>query len=83
MDLLPEIGLPPLFRPPAESLLPVSLRNEVQSYISNRQPEAFPASLAGRMALSPTDALLCDARYNVPMLNAFVFHVGLTVRPPS
>ena len=80
VDLLPEITMTPLYRPPADSLIPASLRNEVQAYIATRQPASFPSSLARRMALSPTDTLLCDARYNVPMLNAFVFYVGLTVR---
>lgn len=79
VDLLPEITMTPLFRAPAESLIPGPLRSEVQTYIASRQPPSFPGTLARRMALSPTDALLCDARYNIPMLNAFVFHVGLTV----
>ncbi|KAK9805719.1 hypothetical protein WJX73_001907 [Symbiochloris irregularis] len=81
VDLLPEITMTPLYRPPSDSLLPASLRAEVQSYISTRQPPTFPSTLAARMALSPTDALLCEAKYNVPMLNAFVFYVGLTAIP--
>lgn len=83
VDLLPEITMTPLFRPPSDSLLPASLRAEVQSYITTRQPSTFPSTLAARMALSPTDALLCEAKYNVPLLNAFVFHVGLTVSHPQ
>ena len=81
VDLLPEIGMPPLYRPPPDNMLPASLRSEVQSYIATRQPEGFPATLARRMALSSTDASMCDLHYNVPMLNAFVFYVGLSVRP--
>lgn len=72
--------MPPLFRVPADALMPASLRQETQSYVASRQPEGLPASLARRMALNPTDAMLCDSRYNVPMLNAYIFYVGLTVR---
>lgn len=83
VDLLPEIGMPPLFRVPTDALMPASLRQETQSYVASRQPEGLPASLARRMALNPTDAMLCDSRYNVPMLNAYIFYVGLTAIPQT
>ena len=49
--------------------------------VARHQRGMSPARCAWRrMTLSPLDAMLCDARYNVPMLNAFVFYVGLSVR---
>ena len=80
VDLLAEIAVPPQFRPEAGALLPAGLRGEVDAYLAQRQPVTFLASLKQRLLLPQHEVLLCGTKYNVPLLNALVFYVGIRVR---
>ena len=80
MDLLAETAVPPQFRPDAGALLPGPLRAEVDAYLGARQPGAFLAGLKQRLLLPPQEVALCGTSYNVPLLNALVFYVGIKAR---
>jgi len=80
VDLLAEIAVPPRFRPGAEALLPPALRAEVDAYLAARQPAGFLAALRQRLLLPAHEVHLCGTKYNVPLLNALVFYVGVQVR---
>ncbi|KAK9843414.1 hypothetical protein WJX81_000935 [Elliptochloris bilobata] len=77
VDLLAEIAVPPRFRPGAEALLPPALRAEVDAYLGSRQPAGFLAALRQRLLLPVHEVHLCGTKYNVPLLNALVFYVGV------
>ena len=79
VDLLPEIGMAPRFRPEVTTLLGPALRTEVDAYLAHRQPPHFPGSLRSRLALPPHEVAICGTKYNVPLLNALVFYVGIQV----
>jgi len=80
VDLLAEIAVPPRFRPGAEALLPPALRAEVDAYLAARQPAGFLAALRQRLLLPAHEVHLCGTKYNVPLLNALVFYVGVQAR---
>ena len=73
--------MPPRFRPGAEALLPPALRAEVDAYLASRQPAGFLAALRQRLLLPAHEVHLCGTKYNVPLLNALVFYVGVQARP--
>lgn len=79
VDLLTEINQAPMFQAPTAAQLPPALAAEVQDWVAGLQPPGFPASLAARFLLPPAEATLTNQRYNVTLLNSFVFFVGLTV----
>ena len=55
-------------------------RSAVDSYFRARDPSGpFLSSLKGRIALSQQDSIMQGTRYNVPLLNALVFYVGIEV----
>ena len=83
VDLLAEIAVPPRFRPGAEALLPPALRAEVDAYLGSRQPAGFLAALRQRLLLPAHEVHLCGTKFNVPLLNALVFYVGVQARRPS
>ena len=70
-----------MFQPPSAQQLPMALVSEVQDWVASGQPSNFAASLAGRFLLPPAEAVLTNQRYNVTLLNSFVFFLGLLVRP--
>ena len=80
VDLLAEIAVPPQYRPDASALLPGPLRGEVDAYLAARQPVAFLAGLRQRLLLPQAEVQLHGTSYNVPLLNALVFYVGIKVR---
>ena len=53
---------------------------QVDSYMSQRLPASFLPSLQSRLVLPSSDVTLSGTRYNVPLLNALVFYVGIQVR---
>lgn len=53
---------------------------QVDSYMTQRSPAAFLSGLQARLVLPSTDVALSGTRYNVPLLNALVFYVGIQVR---
>ena len=54
-------------------------RAELDSYLKTRQPASFLHSLKQRLVLAPQDAIMHGTRYNVPLLNALAFYVGIQV----
>lgn len=77
VDLLPEIASPPRFVPAPDALLPAPLRAEVDAYLAAQGPPNFLMGLRSRLTLSPSDALVCGTKYNVPLINALAFYVGI------
>ena len=86
VDLLPEIKVPPNFRPPTSEMLPLGLAAEVDSYLATRQPASFLAGLKQRLTLSEHEyaasgyATGYGTKYNVELLNSLVFYVGIKVQ---
>lgn len=85
MDLLPEIKVPPQFRPPTSELLPLGLAAEVDSYLATRQPVTFLTGLKQRLMLPEHEYINSGygTKYNVELLNSLVFYVGIKVTPWS
>jgi hypothetical protein len=55
-------------------------RTAVDGYLRARDPSGpFLASLRGRISLSQQESIMQGTRYNVPLLNALVFYVGIEV----
>lgn len=81
MDLLPEIKVPPHFRPPTSELLPLGLAAEVDSYLATRQPATFLTGLKQRLMLPEHEYINSGygTKYNVELLNSLVFYVGIRV----
>ncbi len=79
VDLLPEIASPPRYAPAPDALLPAPLRAEVDAYLAGHGPAAtaFLMGMRSRLTLSPADALVCGTKYNVPLINALAFYVGI------
>ena len=77
VDQLPEVAQPPRYSPPVESLLPPQLRAEVDGILGRLAPPGAALSLRQRLVLSPSEALAAGSRYNVPLINALVFYVGI------
>ena len=58
----------------------VLCRTAVDSYMNARDPNGpFLGSLRTRIALSQQESIMQGTRYNVPLLNALVFYVGIEV----
>lgn len=52
----------------------------MDSYMKARDPAGpFLAGLRNRIALSQQDSIMQGTRYDVPLLNALVFYVGIEV----
>jgi len=51
----------------------------VDGYLSSRGPVAWLSSLRGRLLLPPGEVHVAGTHYDVPMLNALVFYVGIRV----
>ena len=86
VDLLPEIAVPPRFVPAPDQLLPAPLRAEVDALLAQRGPPQALLGLRARLALAPADALVCGTKYNVPLVNALAFYVGIRAveaQPPK
>lgn len=56
---------------------------QVDAYLAQQQPVSFLQSLRPRLMLSSQDVALSGTRYNVSLLNATVFYVGIQVSTPS
>lgn len=55
-------------------------RTAVDTYMKARDPSGpFLGSLRNRIALSQQESIMQGTRYNVPLLNALVFYVGIEV----
>lgn len=58
-------------------------RSEVDTFLHSRSNQSFLVQLPARLQLPAQEAMLCGTRYNVPLLNALVFYVGIQVHPNS
>lgn len=47
--------------------------------MAKRMPASFLAGLQASLVLPSTDVSLSGTKYNVPLLNALVFYVGVQV----
>lgn len=57
-------------------------RAEVDGYLSVRQPGAWLSGLRGRLLLPPGEVVVAGTHYDVPLINALVFYIGIRVRQP-
>ncbi len=57
-------------------------RSEVDTFLPSRSIQSFLVQLPARLQLPAQEAMLCGTRYNVPLLNALVFYVGIQVCSP-
>mmetsp|Transcript_11818 Transcript_11818/g.28865 ORF Transcript_11818/g.28865 Transcript_11818/m.28865 type:complete len:543 (+) Transcript_11818:3-1631(+) len=77
VDLLPEITQPPrLLSSVSAALDSAGLRPDVDSYLKNRAPYTMLLELRQRLLLPEAEASAAGSRYNVPLLNSLVLHVG-------
>ena len=81
MDLLPEICVAPQYRPSMEELLPAAMRKEMNAFLATGQPHNYPTILRQQVTLQPHEHMLYGTKYNVVLLNASVFYIGVWVRP--
>lgn len=59
-------------------------RTAVDTYMKARDPSGpFLSSFRNRIALSQQESIMQGTRYNVPLLNALVFYVGIEVTPKN
>ena len=78
VDLLPEISQSPRVVADAENAFRASpLRAELDAYLKTRGPRGFTSDLRQRLMLEPRAAAAAGTRYNVPLMNALVLHVGV------
>ena len=52
----------------------------MDTFLHSRSNQSFLVQLPARLQLPAQEAMLCGTRYNVPLLNALVFYVGIQVR---
>ena len=52
---------------------------QVDAYLQTKQMSPFLVNIRSSFMLSAQEAQSQDTRYNVPLLNAFVFYVGIKV----
>ena len=52
---------------------------QVDTYLQTKQMSPFLVNIRSSFMLSAQEAQSQDTRYNVPLLNAFVFYVGIKV----
>lgn len=79
VDLLPEIAQQPVIPPAYSNLLEqAGLLNELDAYLRTRAPVTLLLSLRSRLLLpAGSREELSGSKYNVPLLNALVLHVGV------
>ncbi len=77
VDLLPEINQSPRILANYVPNLGAELFNQVESYLKNRTPMTFLLELKSKLTVSPQEAITTGTKYNVPVLNALVLHVGI------
>ena len=79
VDLLPEISQSPRIVADDENAFRSSpLRAELDAYLKTRSPRGFPSDLRQRLMLEPqAAAAAAGTRYDVPLMNALVLHVGV------
>jgi len=77
VDMLPEVAQPPRYSPAAENLLPPAVRAEVDAILSGKVPAASAGALTQRLVSTQQEYAATGSRYNVPLINAVVFYVGI------
>lgn len=75
VDRLPESAQAPHILSDYRSILESNnLLRSTEEYLKSGKPANFPATLLGRLVLPTRDQ---QSRYNVPLINAVVLHVGV------
>lgn len=78
VDQLPEVAQLPRYSPPADALLPSTVRAEVDAVMEGRVPSGVAmATLRQHLLLQPAEALAIGSRYNAQLINAVVFYAGI------
>lgn len=52
----------------------------MDGYLGARQPGGWLGGLRGRLLLPPGEVVVAGTHYDVPLINALVFYVGIWVR---
>ncbi|KAL0241352.1 hypothetical protein GEMRC1_006587 [Eukaryota sp. GEM-RC1] len=75
VDLLPTITEPPKIASDYKgALVDANLLKELDYYLETEQPSSYPYSLVEKLILPPDQA--SSGKYNLPLLNALVLHIG-------
>ncbi|KAI9026639.1 CCR4-Not complex component, Not1-domain-containing protein [Phycomyces nitens] len=81
VDLLPEINQSPrILSDYVEPLKANDFKQQVDEFIESQTPEDFLSGLQNKLLLSPEqkEASNVVTKYNLPVINALVFYVGVT-----
>lgn len=77
VDLLPEIQQAPTVTAEyTKTLEAAGLLADVNGFLANRGPMTFLLELRAKMFLPTEESYLVGTKYNVPLMNALVLHVG-------
>ncbi|KXS15104.1 Not1-domain-containing protein [Gonapodya prolifera JEL478] len=75
VDLLPEIGQPPVIMSDYTTALATNnVRGDVDAFIQNRGTPSFLADLPKRLMSNDNSS---PSKYNIPLVNALVLYVGI------
>mmetsp|Transcript_120 Transcript_120/g.241 ORF Transcript_120/g.241 Transcript_120/m.241 type:complete len:2189 (+) Transcript_120:93-6659(+) len=78
VDLLPEITHPPRIGCDVkEALVRHNVLQPLKQYLASRQPTSFPEKLCEKLKGQPVDAKMGGSKYDVPLINSLVLHVGM------
>ena len=78
VDMPPEVAQVPRYSPQADALLPNPLRAEVDAVLAGQvNPSTASPTLQQRIIENTSDALVSGSRYNIQLMNALVFYIGV------
>ncbi len=77
VDLLPEISQAPVVLPSYTASLDATLQQDIDLYLRTRAPVTFLLGLRSRLMSSSVRDELSSSKYNVPLFNALVLHIGV------
>lgn len=79
VDLLPEIKQSPRIMSDYESTLEVDqFKKDIDHYLLETQDKAFLTHLMAKLTLKDDPATTGEGKYDVSMINALVFYIGVT-----
>uniref|UniRef100_A0A7S1J542 CCR4-NOT transcription complex subunit 1 n=1 Tax=Eutreptiella gymnastica TaxID=73025 RepID=A0A7S1J542_9EUGL len=86
VDLLPEITQPPRIlskfmdhlKPSANATAPAISKEEIDSYLKDRQPLSWVQDLHKRLLVPGGPAASGGCQYDIPVMNALVLYVGVS-----
>jgi len=74
VDMLQEINVAPRILTNFTAIMPATFKKDLESYLNSRSPVTFLSDLRSNLQMSSEPGL----KYNVPLINSLVLHVGTT-----